>query len=139
MAFWGHADWKARGEEDSIILPWQESRLDEAGYRLSVGHEYYTNRGDGGKINQLEVGEAFVVKPGEFVFVLTEETLSIPFDCIAFVSARATTKFRGLVNVSGFQVDPGYRGKFIFAMFNAGPTNIHLKRGDDIFLYGRLI
>lgn len=133
MSFWGRSDWLVRGESEEIITPWQLGRLEEAGYRLSVGHEYYTNKGDGGKINQLALGEAFVVGPGQFVFVLTEEKLSIPRDCIAFVSARATTKFRGLVNVSGFQVDPGYTGKFIFAMFNAGPTNIHFKRGDDIF------
>lgn len=133
MAFWGRADWELRGESEAIIFPWKDNRLEEAGYRLSVGHEYFTNKGDGGEIRQLEFGEAFIVGPGEFVFVLTEEKLSIPLDCIAFVSARATTKFRGLVNVSGFQVDPGYDGKFIFAMFNAGPTNIHLKRGDDIF------
>ncbi|WP_146346997.1 dCTP deaminase domain-containing protein [Phaeobacter marinintestinus] len=133
MAFWGRADWELRGKSEDIVSPWKDNRLEEAGYRLSVGHEYYTNKGDGGEIKQLDSGGAFVVGPGEFVFILTEEKLTIPLDCIAFVSARATTKFRGLVNVSGFQVDPGYTGKFIFAMFNAGPTNIHLKRGDDIF------
>jgi dCTP deaminase len=43
-------------------------------------------------------------------------------------------KFRGLVNVSGFHVDPGYRGQLTFAVFNAGPVPIHLKRGQPIFL-----
>jgi hypothetical protein len=39
-----------------------------------------------------------------------------------------------LVNVSGFHVDPGYRGQLTFAVFNAGPVPIHLKRGQPIFL-----
>jgi dCTP deaminase len=43
-------------------------------------------------------------------------------------------KLRGLVNVSGFHVDPGYSGHLIFAVFNAGPRTIHLKRGEDCFL-----
>ena len=44
------------------------------------------------------------------------------------------TKFRGLVNVSGFHVDPGYRGQLTFSVFNAGPVPVHLKRGQPIFL-----
>ena len=39
-----------------------------------------------------------------------------------------------MVNVSGFHVDPGYRGQLTFAVFNAGPVPIHLKRGQPIFL-----
>jgi dCTP deaminase len=34
----------------------------------------------------------------------------------------------------GNQVDPGYRGQLTFAVFNAGPVTIHLKRGQPIFL-----
>lgn len=39
----------------------------------------------------------------------------------------------GLVNISGFHVDPGYSGKLIFAVFNAGPARIHLQKGQRIF------
>ncbi len=60
--------------------------------------------------------------------------ISVPTDALAFISIRAKTKFRGLVNVSGFHVDPGFRGQLTFAVFNAGPVPIHLKRGQPIFL-----
>ena len=133
MAFWGKTTWEKRAEEERIIVPWRPERLDEAGYRLSVGDEIFTNDKEDHTARKLADDEAFIVGPGQFLYVLTEERVAIPRDCIAFISARATTKFRGLVNVSGFQVDPGYSGKLIFAMFNAGPMNIHLKRGDDIF------
>ena len=53
---------------------------------------------------------------------------------IAFISIRASTKFRGLVNVSGFHVDPLFKGHLTFAVFNAGPTSVHLRQGDAIFL-----
>ena len=79
-------------------------------------------------------GEAFTIPPGQFAFLLTEEVVSVPADALAFISIRAKTKFRGLVDVSGFHVDPGYCGQLTFAVFNAGPVPIHLKRGQPIFL-----
>jgi dCTP deaminase len=47
---------------------------------------------------------------------------------------KATIKFRGLVNVSGFHVDPGFAGQLTFAVFNAGPRTVHLQQGQQCFL-----
>jgi dCTP deaminase len=85
-------------------------------------------------VRMLNPGEAFTIPPGQFAFLLTEEVVSVPASALAFISIRAKIKFRGLVNVSGFHVDPGYRGQLTFAVFNAGPVPIHLKRGQPIFL-----
>ena len=85
-------------------------------------------------VRKLDRDEAFTIPPGQFAFLLTEETVSVPGNALAFISIRAKTKFRGLVNVSGFHVDPGYCGQLTFAVFNAGPVTIHLKRGEQIFL-----
>jgi dCTP deaminase len=38
------------------------------------------------------------------------------------------------MNVSGFHVDPGFRGHLIYAVYNAGPSNINLERGESLFL-----
>jgi dCTP deaminase len=116
-----------------VVAPWEESRVDKAEYRLSVGSECFTNGIEGGSVKRLGPGEDFQVAPGQFIFVLTSESVAIPENCIGFISARARIKFRGLVNVSGFQVNPGYTGNLIFAMFNAGPSYVHLKEGEDIF------
>ena len=53
---------------------------------------------------------------------------------MAFISMKAKLKFRGLINVSGFHVDPGFSGRLIFSVFNAGPKPLHVKRGDELFL-----
>lgn len=58
----------------------------------------------------------------------------MPIEAMAFISIRATYKFRGLVNVSGFHVDPNYKGRLIFSVFNAGPGPVHLSRGEPCFL-----
>ena len=58
----------------------------------------------------------------------------MPQHILGFISLRATIKFRGLINVSGFHVDPGFRGHLIYAVYNAGPSNINLERGESLFL-----
>lgn len=74
------------------------------------------------------------VPPGQFAFLLTEEKITIPPEVMGFISIKATYKLRGLVNVSGFHVDPGWSGRLIFTVFNAGPATIHLERGLPVFL-----
>jgi dCTP deaminase len=39
-----------------------------------------------------------------------------------------------LINVSGFHVDPGFRGRLIFSVYNAGPVPVHLRQGQPMFL-----
>lgn len=123
-----------------LIDPFVLERIDCAAYTLSVGPEVYVSPNDQTTdpttvtVRKLAPGDAFTIPPGQFAFLLTEEIVAVPADALAFISIRAKTKFRGLVNVSGFHVDPGYRGQLTFAVFNAGPVPIHLKRGQPIFL-----
>jgi dCTP deaminase len=124
----------------TLIEPFNPECVDCAAYTLSVGPELYVSPSDQSvdaatvSVRKLSEGDAFAIPPGQFAFLLTEEVVSVPPDALAFISVRAKTKFRGLVNVSGFHVDPGFRGQLTFAVFNAGPVPIHLKRGQPIFL-----
>jgi dCTP deaminase len=124
----------------SLIEPFVPERIDCAAYTLAIGPEVYVSPNDQAAdpttvtVRKLGKGDAFTIPSGQFAFLLTEEVITVPADALAFISIRAKTKFRGLVNVSGFHVDPGYRGQLTFAVFNAGPVPIHLKRGQPIFL-----
>mgnify|MGYP003135005605 CR=1 FL=1 len=82
----------------------------------------------------LGPGAPITVPPGKFAFLLTEEVVTIPPEVMGFISVKATYKLKGLVNVSGFHVDPGWTGRLIFTVFNAGPATIHLERGLPVFL-----
>src|SRR3984893_13661938 len=125
---------------NSLIDPFLPERVDCAAYTLAIGPEVYVSPNDQTAdpttvtVRKLADGEAFTIPPGQFAFLLSEEVVSVPADALAFISIRAKTKFRGLVNVSGFHVDPGYPGQRHFSVFNAGPVPIHLKRGQPIFL-----
>lgn len=86
------------------------------------------------RIQMLQRHEHFIIPPGQFAFLLTEEIIYIPDDIVGFISLKTSAKFRGLINVSGFHVDPGFRGHLLYAVYNAGPSQIHLARGIDMFL-----
>lgn len=136
--FWSGETLSERLRE--LIEPFTLDRVDCAAYTLSVGPEVYVSPSSQATdpttvtVRKLAQDGAFAIPPGQFAFLLSEEIVGVPDDALAFISIRAKTKFRGLVNVSGFHVDPGYRGQLTFAVFNAGPVSIHLKRGQPIFL-----
>lgn len=83
---------------------------------------------------KLSEGEAFAIPPGQFGFLTTKEVVSVPDNAVAFISIKARMKFGGLVNISGFHVDPGYEGELIFSVLNAGPKPLHLAQGQELFL-----
>ena len=136
MSFWGRERWITEGRKDDRdrpVSPWKKNCVEAAGYRLSVGEEYFVNEDGSSSVVKLDPEDTFVVKPGQFAFILTKEKVRISKSAIGFISIRASIKFKGLVNVSGFQVNPGYNGKLIFAVFNAGPRHINLREGEEIF------
>jgi len=138
LMFWGGE--RPKAELPKLITDYVPARVDRAAYRLRVGPEVYVS--PTGEPNdprnkpktQLTAGQGFTVPSGQFGFILTEETVVVPKDALAFISIRAKYKFRGLVNVSGFHVDPAYRGRLIFSVFNAGPGPVHLSQGEECFL-----
>ncbi len=123
-----------------LVDPFSPGNVDCAAYTLTIGRELYvspTAESEDPKsitLRHLGDGEAFAIPPGQFAFLQTEEIVKVPADALAFISIKAKIKFRGLVNVSGFHVDPGFRGRLIFSVFNAGPVSIHLKQGQQCFL-----
>jgi dCTP deaminase len=107
---------------------------------LRVGDEIYTTPGLDQPAphlhtkTQLQPDQSFPIPPGRFAFLVTKETITIPKDVMGFISIKVTYKLKGLVNVSGFHVDPGWKGTLIFTVFNAGPATIHLQQGLPLFL-----
>ena len=138
MSFW-------RGETlaeklPDLVTPFDRSAIDCAAYTLHVGDEIYispnqmTKNPDRHTKEKLTKGQSFAIPPGQFAFLLTEETITVPDDALALISIKGRTKFRGLVNISGFHVDPGYSGQLLFSVLNAGPKPLHLTQGQELFL-----
>jgi dCTP deaminase len=52
---------------------------------------------------------------------------------MGFIAVHTSISSQGVVNISGFHVDPGFRGPVIFTIFNAGPKAVILHHMDPIF------
>ena len=138
MAFWSSQ--KLDANLSRLVDTPSLSEVDCNAVTLRIGGEIYITPGPEdldvtSHTKQLLSPKApFVIPPGQFAFLLTEEVVTIPPDVMGFISIKAKLKLKGLVNVSGFHVDPGWQGPLIFSVFNAGPAPVHLERGMPLFL-----
>ena len=136
--FWGGE--RLKRELPSLVSDFDPRRLDPASYRLRVGREIYVSpTGEAHDPRDkpktlLEPGQGFTIPAGQFGFVLTEDTVRVPLQAMALISIRSNYKFQGLVNVSGFHVDPAFEGHLLFSVFNAGQRPVHLAQGEECFL-----
>jgi dCTP deaminase len=133
MSFWSSETVKDRVHAEKLIKPFDPTRVMRGAYELSAGSEAYVTS-KSGENTKLGDGERIIIPPGQFGLLLTKETVTVPSDAIAFISIKSTTKLQGLVNVSGFHVDPGYSNTLKFAVYNAGPQNIFIDQNQPVFL-----
>jgi len=109
----------------------QKSDDDGVAFDLRLGSQYYLSGED--YPDRLKDGEYLNIQPGQLALLTTYERFSMPLDHVAFISMRFRIKAEGLINVSGFQVDPGFQGVFIFSVYNAGPKTIPIQYKSKIF------
>jgi dCTP deaminase len=134
MSFWSTETLVRKQREASLIDPFVEKFAKHGAYELSLGPEIIISTDPNATKKHLEPGQQFSIPPGQFALLLTEEIVSIPKTAIGFISVRFTIKRQGLINVSGFHVDPGFKGRLKFAVYNAGSKSIPLARGDRVFM-----
>lgn len=121
-------------EFEKLIYPWDENRVQHGAYELSLGPEaFITTKGTKRRLDVAK-NKQIRIPPGQFGLLLTDETVSIPHDTIGFISIKFSIKQRGLVNVSGFHVDPGFTGRLKFAVYNAASQNVVLSYKSPVFM-----
>lgn len=134
MSFWSSEKLRQRQRRDELIMPFDSRRIKHGAYELSLGPEVFVSTEPKGIKQNLQIGQQLPIPPGQFGLLLTEEIITVPPDAIGFISIRFGIKMRGLVNVSGFHVDPGFSGQLKFAVYNAGSQDIILARGERVFI-----
>ncbi|MUG96942.1 deoxycytidine triphosphate deaminase [Scytonema sp. UIC 10036] len=136
MSFWSSQTLKSH--LPSLIEPFNAEQIQSASYELCLGEEIYISALPDTPLKErkkitLREKETVAIPPGQFAFLITSEIIKVPNNALAFISIKFKFKSNGLINVSGFHVDPGYSGKLIFAVYNAGPLNFHVARGERVF------
>ncbi len=132
--FWNSVTMRRRISEEGLISPYDVARVVNGAYELSLGPEVYVTSRDRETKQVIAMGEQIPIPPGQFANLLTEEIVTIPPDALGLISVKFRHKQRGLVNVSGFHVDPGYSGRLLFSVYNAGPQKVVVARGEPVFL-----
>lgn len=123
-------------QNPTVVSEFDEKQIDCNSYTIRMGDKYYiTADKEGANANKqsLKVGDTFVIPPGQFAYLLSKETVNIPASVMGFISMRTGLKFQGLINVSGFHVDPGYNGRLVLAVYNAGTLPVLITGGENIF------
>lgn len=128
-----------RDKNRGVITPQPDeatimSRVKDAAFELSLGDEAFRTDAKDKKKEFLKDKEEFRINPGQFALLLSKESIHVPKENIAFISIKAKIKLKGLINVSGFHVDPGFNGNLIFSVYNAGTTPISIQKGEPCFL-----
>jgi dCTP deaminase len=136
VAFLAKKEIRERIERGELIanpqVQFKEKQLHQSSYDLRLGPEIYVVEESSPRLLKEEQPYASL-PPGQFAILTTLEEINIPNDLMAFISVRSKFKFEGLVNISGFHVDPSFKGRLRFGVQNVGPTDIHLKLGVPLF------
>jgi len=130
-----HPIFKVKGEPPENVLRKLQSQESKNGVviDLGLGAEYFLSGEKHAK--KLSEGSPYLtINSGEFALLTTYEIIHVPKDLIGFISMRFGKKSGGLINISGFHVDPGYNGIIIFSVYNAGPKPLTLEYKDDVFM-----
>ena len=134
MSFWSSQRIEAEQQKQRLIEPFDPSHIQQGAYELALSREVLTTPDGSTDFATLGTGPALVIPPGQFALLYTEERVTIPANVLSFISIKAKVKLKGLVNVSGFHVDPGFSGRLKFSVYNAGNKPIHLAYGRACFL-----
>ncbi|MCG8003226.1 MAG: hypothetical protein JAY88_07205 [Candidatus Thiodiazotropha lotti] len=134
MSYWSTETLITEIPSQGLITPFNKGQIQRCAYELKMGPEAFITATDGKLKTLLKEGECIIIPPGQFALLLTEEVVKVPLNAIAFISMRFGVKQKGLINVSGFHVDPGFAGRLKFSVYNAGSREITITRGDRIFM-----
>jgi len=116
---------KAAVESSEIDLePFSDDSLQPASYDLRVGASAFSSSSK----QTIDVGKrgVLVIDPGEFAVVETLETVGLDARTAAQIGLRSEYARRGLLMLSGPQVDPGFKGVLVVRVVNLAPNAIGL-------------
>jgi deoxycytidine triphosphate deaminase len=114
-----------------------ESGIDRAAYNLHLddqeiivdGNLYYHDE------NPYRTSEHHgrIILPARKITIVTSiERFHMPADLVARGGVSLRLANKGLIGLFGPQIDPGYSGPFIAVVWNSGPDDLELNKGDHI-------
>ena len=82
-------------------------------------------------LSNIERGNCEIA-PGEVVFVMTEEKLTLPADVFCQLSNKRKIGHGGIILLGGLTIDPSYNGRLIFGLYNISCRPYPIKPGKKL-------
>ena len=121
--------------ENRIILGGDESCAEGVKYdfRLSE-HILKAKFGRPVKASELSSSDKrdLVIEPGEVIFALTQERLSLPTDVVVQLSHKRKLSHKGIITLGGTYIDPGYVGRILIGLYNISSTPFPIRPGKKV-------
>ena len=133
MAFWSTQRVEHEQITRHLLDPFEAENIHQGAYELTLSHQVVATSPEGEDNQIRRQPQAFVIAPGQFAILYSREVVKIPANVIGFISVKSSFKADGLINISGFHVDPGFEGRLRFSVYNAGGRPVVLKLGDPTF------
>lgn len=121
----------ARAVEDGIIgiEPFKPENLRATSIELTLD-EIVTLSG-GEQVN-IAGAKGFVLAPGAAVSASTMESIELPRDYYGRPGATGALGRHGIIASTDFQIEPGFKGRLRFYLFNAGSDPFRLCAGEPV-------
>jgi len=121
-----------RVKKDKLIENFEEECLEGAGYDLRLG-KFYEVRSkaeltkDTRELPGIKeiTGNAYVLKPGEYILIETHEKLNMSLDLVARMLNRSSL-FRCGCTLANALVDPGFKGTLTMGLYNMSKYEVKI-------------
>lgn len=112
------------------IVDFSEDSLQGASYDFRIGHEILVSN----RVASVDPEKTGAVRlePGEFVLMTTLEKVKLGHSIAGNIGGKTYFTRKGLILLSGLQIDPGFEGVLAIAAYNSSPKSIVLEYGEKI-------
>jgi dCTP deaminase len=113
---------KAKDSGELLIENFDERSIQPASYDMRLGEEAITSS----RREMMKPAEKglLTISPGDFALVTTHEVISLPLTIAGHIGLRSAYAKKGLVLLSGPQIDPGFKGVLVVGLSNLSPRDI---------------
>lgn len=105
-----------------IIEHFSEDCLQPASYDMRLGEEGITSSGRE-KVNPQDKG-LLTIPAGDFALVTTHERVKLKPRIAGHIGLRSHYARKGLILLSGPQIDPGFQGVLVLGLNNVSPSDL---------------
>ncbi len=114
----------AVGSGEIVLDPFDASKVEPASYDARVGRWAFSSSSR--ERADLAARGVLIVEPGEFAVLECRERVELDNRTVAQLGLRSEYARRGLLMLSGPQIDPGFVGVLVVRLINLAPKPIAL-------------